>query len=259
MKVPAILLKADFYSKGRNVRWIKDHGGEAVVILQAVWIASSQERGCKILKTDAYNIPFLMAFPDKKVIKVLESAVEVGLLDGDSTHYWNSQIVEDSEKFQEKHNNYKNGRKKREQIHPESCQNSPRILRESTQDYIDTDTDTEDESDTDHKLEIAIPEFREIKVANAIGRWNSHRRAIGKPFDQMALDSLVNLYAGRANELADDIDHSISNGWKTLNAKDRQQARAGPNRLKTHQSAVQDGLDLVAKFEREENEQERNG
>lgn len=110
----------------------------------------------------------------------------------------------------------------------------------------DIDYDNEYES---IKLIIAIPEFLEPKTAKAIERWKAHRQAIGKPFDQMALDSLINLYQGRASELAEDIDHSISNGWKTLNAKSRE-TRAGPSKQK-HNSSVQKALDLAAKYEAE--------
>jgi len=93
----------------------------------------------------------------------------------------------------------------------------------------DSDYDNEYE---DQELIIALPEFRDVKIAAAILRWREYRRAsFGKSFDQMALDSLISLYAGRANELPDDIDHSISNGWKTLNAKNR--PRAGPAQKST--------------------------
>lgn len=87
----------------------------------------------------------------------------------------------------------------------------------------DIDYDNEYE---DRELKIAIHDFQTVKITAAILRWREYRRAIGKPFDQMALDSLLSLYAGRAGELPDDIDHSISNGWKTINAKSR--PRAGP-------------------------------
>lgn len=49
-KLPSILLNEDFYDKPRNRLWIKKHGADAIIILQAVWIASSKEKGCKIRK-----------------------------------------------------------------------------------------------------------------------------------------------------------------------------------------------------------------
>jgi hypothetical protein len=95
----------------------------------------------------------------------------------------------------------------------------------------DTDSDNDNEYDLninkepELRLDIAFIEFGDLKTIKAIERWKKHRLSIGKTFDQMALDSLQSLYAGRANELADDIDHSISNGWKTLNAKSRDAPR----------------------------------
>lgn len=99
-KVRAILLNNDFYSKPRNVRWIKEHGGEAVAILQSVWVASAQERGFKILKEEAYAIPFLAIFPLDKIIEVLESAVTVGLLEEDEIYFFNSQIVKNGAQYE---------------------------------------------------------------------------------------------------------------------------------------------------------------
>ena len=154
-KLPAILLKPDLYSKGRNVRWMDENGYEAMPILQCVWIASSQERNCKILKKDAYAIPFLKSFPKEKVVQVLESAVEIGLLEGDENYYWNSQIVADHESFQTKHRNYKKGYQKRQQNHDESTLNPSKIHGESSVDYIDTDIDYE--SDTEDLKENSPP------------------------------------------------------------------------------------------------------
>lgn len=145
-RLPAILLNADFYSKGRNIRWMKENGYESIPILQAVWIASSQEKDCKISKDDAYSIPFLLTFDFEKIKKILDSAVEVGLLDGNETHYWNSQIVKDAKKFQSKHNNYSRASKERERAKQE--QDSARILPKLGQNHIDTDIDNESDNES---------------------------------------------------------------------------------------------------------------
>lgn len=80
------------------------------------------------------------------------------------------------------------------------------------------------DSDYDNVIDLNILK-EDPKAAKAVARWIEHRRKINKPLDQMAVDSLIMLYAGRHNELPDDIDHSISNGWKTLNAKPRHQPK----------------------------------
>jgi hypothetical protein len=249
-KVPSILLKIDFYSKGRNIRWIKEHGAEAVLILQAVWIASSQEKDCKILKEDAYNIPFLLTFENEKIRKVLASALEVGLLEGDQNYFWNSQVVKDAKKFQAKHNNYSKASKKREEA--KQKQNPSRILAESEQNHIDTDTEYNTDNDLNNKKEnsqpLELPDYPP-KIGKAINRWEHHRQKIGRPLDQQALDSLLMLYMHKIDELPDDIDHSISNGWKTLNAKPKQQARSSPET--THNKSVAKVLELQEKFRRE--------
>ena len=230
-KVPSILLNVDFYSKGRNIGWIKKHGPEAVLILQAVWLASSQESGLKIHKPDAFNIPFLMMFPHSKIVEVLESALEVGLLEGDENYYWNSQVISDSTNYKSKFSNYSKAAKAREeakrnqdQAKPE--QDSTKILPESDQNHLVMSCNVMSCNDLDHnKLEIALPEFKDQRITNSLGRWQQHRQKIGKPFDQESLNAILRLYQHKPSELADDIDHSISNGWKTLNAKSRDAPR----------------------------------
>lgn len=146
-KLPAILLNIDFYSKPRNRKWIADNGPEAVLILQAFWIASSQESNCKIRKDEVSFLTFPINLKPEKIISILESAVKVGLLEQDSDNYFNSQIVNDHKSFKIKRDNYKKGRQKRDEILPESSENPARIQPESTLDYTDTELDTESETE----------------------------------------------------------------------------------------------------------------
>jgi len=133
-KLPAILLNVDFYSKPRNKKWISEQGAEAVIVLQAFWIASSQETNCKIKKNEVTFLNFPINIKSEKVESILKSAVEVGLLEEDNDAYFNSQIVQDAESFREKRENYKKGREKREKNNCESKQDLRRIHAESTQD-----------------------------------------------------------------------------------------------------------------------------
>lgn len=135
-RVPNILLSRDFFTKPRNRKWIKEHGSDAVIILLAVWNASSQETNCKIRKDEAVALPYPLPFLDDKITTVLESAVEVGLLDADQEHYFNSQIVEASQAYQERQQNYSNGRQKRDRKQEVASEDSPRILEESSENHI---------------------------------------------------------------------------------------------------------------------------
>lgn len=133
-KLPSIMIGVDFYRKARNRKWIQDNGAEAVIVLQEVWIASSQERDCKIRKEECPYLPFPIPVSPEKVISILESAVTVGLLDADGEFFFNSQIVADHLNFAQKQFNYKEARKKREstenppRIQGESSENPPRII-----------------------------------------------------------------------------------------------------------------------------------
>lgn len=133
-RLPSIMIGIDFYKKARNRKWIQDNGGEAVIVLQEVWIASSQEKDCKIRKDECAYLPFPLPIAPDKIKTILESAVAVGLLDEKGDFYFNSQIVEDHKNFERKQHNYKEARKKREDLPPETSEDPPRILPQSTND-----------------------------------------------------------------------------------------------------------------------------
>jgi hypothetical protein len=136
-RLPAILLSHDFFQRPRNRLWIIEHGAEAVVILQCVWIASSQERGCKLPIREVAGLSFPIPITPERVAQILESAVKVGLLESDGENYYNSRIVADSNRFEAKQSNYSRAASRREsgqnpgRILPQSCHNPGRILAES--------------------------------------------------------------------------------------------------------------------------------
>lgn len=120
--------------------------------------------------------------------------------------YSNSIVLKDQENYAKVLDEDRERKRNKSGIRPESERK------------LDIDNDNDNETDL-NKIEIALHEFRTPRVEGAVYRWAQHRRKLGKSFDQMAADALLNLYAGRPQDLADDIDHSISNGWRTLNAK----------------------------------------
>lgn len=101
-RLPAILINSDFYSKPRNLKWIAEQGYEAIAIIQSIWIATSQEQEFKIKKEEVFHIPFLALFTRDKLEKVISSAVEVGLLEEDNTHFFNIQILKSANKYKTK-------------------------------------------------------------------------------------------------------------------------------------------------------------
>lgn len=111
-KLPSILLNKDFYTKPRNRKWIKDQGAEAIIILQAFWLASSQEKDCKIRKDEALCISYPLPLEESRITEILNSAVDVGLLDADKEHYFNSQIIKDQENLVVKQEKWKEKKKR---------------------------------------------------------------------------------------------------------------------------------------------------
>lgn len=236
-KLPKIFLNLDFYSKGRNLRWIQDNGIEAIAILQNVWIASSQERGCKIKKIDAYSLPFFLMFSKEKVVQALESAVEVGLLEEDGENYYNSQIVTDSEKFTEKHNNYVKSHKKRKRIQSKSIEDLSQNQDESIMDSIDTDTEQDIDKDLDPKkkkkvVSLVAPRWvMDSEIAlRALQAWIVYRLEKKSKLTQSTLDAQLKKF-NTPESFSAAVDHSIEKGWIGLFEPDNPSASKLPKSI----------------------------
>ena len=104
-KLPAIMINSDFYNKPRNRVWISEQGAEAVIVLQALWLASSQEKNGKFRKSEIVGLSLPFPLEKNRLESVLNSAVEVGLLEQDEQHFFNSQILKDKKSFEEKRKN----------------------------------------------------------------------------------------------------------------------------------------------------------
>lgn len=215
-----VLLDVDFFDKP-TIRALGYKHSQIAVLLFIRWMMLMSRATNGLVTRDA------LASVAREVLSgtgtaianfesVLNYCVETGMIyeEGDG-HFTNERVVKDQESCAVKRKS-SNERQKKFREKERGVDNAS-LTRLS---------DTVTAIDNINKLEIVIPEFQDPKISKAITRWRQHRQKLGKPFDQMALDALQSLYRGRANELLDDIDHSISNGWKTLNAKSRDKPQA---------------------------------
>jgi hypothetical protein len=130
-KLPAILIKSDFFLKPRNRKWLAEQGAEALVVLLAFWAASSQEKNCKLKKSEILFVNFPIQVSDERVFEILGSAVAVGLLEEDEENFFNSQIVKDNESFLAKSENYSKGHQKRGRNQDKTTEDSSSIQDKS--------------------------------------------------------------------------------------------------------------------------------
>lgn len=149
-----------------------------------------------------------------------EHCLDKGLVKIEGQGYSNSRVIADQERLGKSQDKWRvaNGKRKVDSnstpnLHPINTQSKQNTVNVHGCEVLNTE-----------ELNLNIIK-EEPHIIKAVSRWAEHRRKIGKPLDQMAIDSLILLYRGRFNELPDDIDHSISNGWKTLNAKPRHQPK----------------------------------
>lgn len=239
-KLPAIFLNQDFFNKPRNRQWIMEHGAQALIVLQMVWLASSQEKECKIKKETCVFISYPFMLTREDVLRILESAVEVGLLESEDDYYYNSQIREDYENFQKKHNNYKKAREERERNKEESSEDSGRIQGESTNNssriVLNTDIDTE--ADIKIKKEKPKPEVLVFPekldnepCRNAWNSWLEHKKSRGERYKSVqSQQQKLKEWAEKPEEFIEAINFSMGNNWAGIFPKreEKQQINA-PN------------------------------
>lgn len=234
-KIPSIMIGRDFYTKPRNRKWIAEYGAEAVLVLQTLWIACSQETSGKIRKDEAGMIAFPIQMKEEKIISILESAVKVGLLDEDFEHYFNSQILNDQESYTVKRQNYRTGRQKRERNKRESSEDSARILPESCENHIECEYEYESEYEDlkkeDTRKPVPLPATLDTpEHRQALDRWQKYLRKHHKRLDRMQLDTLVLNWANRPpGELIAAINQSIERDYRKLvyEPPDERTGRAG--------------------------------
>lgn len=203
-----VLLDVGFKDKPKIIDLEVEFKPIARLLLIDILAACSSASNAEITINVCKHLGNRIGIGSESVEKVLDYCIKHDILFLVNGKITNSRVIKDQESY---FNKLESDRRRKESKRNPSGNN--------------TDPDIDFDIDID-KLEIVIPEFQDPKISKAITRWKQHRQKLGKPFDQMALDALQSLYRGRANELADDIDHSISNGWKTLNAKSRDKPQA---------------------------------
>lgn len=196
-RLPAILLNYDFFSKPRNRIWIAEQGAEAVVVLQTIWIASSQENNCKLKKSQIAGIAFAVPLPLPKILAILSSAVAVGLLDEDANYYFNSQIVSDHKSFETKRKNYSEARKKREVTKGESSDDSGIIGGESRENLTEYEPEPESEGESvigskDRKAVFALPaKYNTDTIRRFVPMLQEKLGRVGRRFGEIEFEALV--------------------------------------------------------------------
>lgn len=239
-KPEAIMLYKDFLRKGRNVRWVLENGWEAVPILLAVWIESSDERDCQMRKEDILAIPILSHFTKEKVMSVLSSAVKEGLLEENDGCYFNSTTAAEHENFVRKQKNYKKGHQSRKmnssRNQDEIKLNSSRNQNEITLNYNECELSTLSNEDLNLDLDncIPIPSLDTSEVRHALKLWQRHLVKLKRKLDQISLEGILGQYAGRPSDLIEDINYTAGAGWKTLCRKPKAEARAPSDKKKSN-------------------------
>lgn len=112
-RLPAIRLNEDFFLKPRNLKFIAEHGSDALTIILFLWVTSSKLKKCKIRKDEIYFLNFPIKMEKTQIETIIKASLEVGLLEEDEENYYNSQIVSDFKAYEKKKEIYKSNIEKR--------------------------------------------------------------------------------------------------------------------------------------------------
>lgn len=97
LKVSAIPLNTNTFTKPRNLEFIEKHGAEAFLIVLQTWLAIAQEKDLKIHEAQIKYIPIAFRADAKTnvnfIIDTIRAALAFGLLEFRAGYYFNSQIT----------------------------------------------------------------------------------------------------------------------------------------------------------------------
>lgn len=237
-RLPDILLDFDFYTKPRNVAFIHRHGAKGIVALQSIWLMLSQEKDwCLPEECLQYSLVCgaILAkepFTESEWAGFLTDAVRVGLLEARKCSgqlvYFNSRIAANGEKFVNKRENYRNGKRKRDEERrseesnkskglpktvAELCQDSGTIITEhGTRNTISTESTS--------SFSYVLPPQVGSSLQVALQSWNKlQQEKYRRKVSQVEVDSLLMHWSPRFEELEAAIIYSTSNGWKNIREK----------------------------------------
>ncbi len=226
-----VLLDVDFFDKP-TIRALGFRHSQISVLLFIRWMMLMSRATNGLVTRDA------MASVAREVLQnvgtatatfesVMKYCIETEMIYEEKDGYFtNERVVKDQESCAVKRESSNERQKK---FREKKVVNSNALLTRLPVTDTVTEYDTDNDLDLNSlELEIALPEFQNTETSTAIVRWARHQKKLGRGFDQTGVDSMLNLYRGSPRDLSIDIDHSILNGWKTLHAKPKAQARAGP-------------------------------
>lgn len=216
-KLKRMYLDVNFFSNPKIEALFYKFGSNSTACLIEIMCGMSRATNAQV------DDDFIFSRISKHQIKdgsdFLDYLISKSILIKEGEFYSNGVVIADQESYAQKleasNERVTRYREKRNALHGTSETISPDNDYDTDNEYIKEKIQPKSDP-----LDLSVVP---LKVTKAINRWENHRQRIGKPLDQQALDSLVMLYANRFDEMPDDIDYSITNGWKTLQQKPRHQ------------------------------------
>jgi hypothetical protein len=213
-----MLIDTDFFEKPENVEAVDIFGDEAPSAIMRLILKLINEKEARMKKSQVLAMWRASGTAQDKWAQIIAYYVKCGWLVEQDEWICSIRVGKERARVEQKRSTLSANAKQKQ---------SKSLANEQQSASKSSDTDTGSDLDP-NKLEIIPIEFQTPKIILATKNWARHREKLGKSFDQESLNSMFRLYENRPDELAQDIDHSITNGWKTLNAKPREQARVGP-------------------------------
>ncbi len=229
-RIPHMLIDTDFFEKPENVEAVDKFGDEAPAAIMRLILKLINEKEAKMKKSQVLAMWRASGTSQDKWAEIINYYISCGWLVEEDEWICSIRVGKERARVEQKRSTLSaNAKQKQSKSKANDQQNTSKSS--------DTDTDTDLNINKESSEPLEIPELPP-KIANALAQWVQYRQKIGKDMDQQAIDALIMLYAHKIDDLPDDVNHSISSGWKTLNSKPREQARGSPN--KKHQQTFEE-------------------
>lgn len=202
----------------------KVHGNEGLLAIVDIYMAMSRATDA-IIEFEALIAiaeDWKVKFPEK----FFQYCLDRGLVQVDGHGYTNSVVVKDQEQYAQK------CKKTTDRQGSPGESRPPEVFREIFPGSLPGNTPFEEKKKPDSDIDIDNEDLKKewnvppvlytAEVRKALNLWDKNLRKFGKALDQISLEALLSQYHGRPKDLIADIQHTVTNGWKSLQRKAEQ-------------------------------------
>lgn len=248
-----VKLDVDLFDKPRFQYLISECDYAGALYLLRLWAAIARADGATLPLKYAIALGNGFGLDSATAKTVIDFCISEQLLESSGENLTLGRIAEDQESVASR----RDSDAERKRLQKDSARNPVGKEVEGARKPYTYTSPLPSTSDLDPE-EIVIPAvYGTPETVEAVERWRKYLKSRHrKQFGQLETDALLSKYSTRLPELSADINHSISNGWKTINVKP--DSGTGPPKHESFQERERrERKERLAKFAAEDDSDEK--